>query len=181
MKIKNQKSPKRIFKYFDQLTIELGGTTGSLGTQAERSVFTSQKNSFKVAPVICYESVYGEYVTKYVQNGAQCIAIITNDGWWGNTAGYKQHLKYGALRAIENRRWIVRSANTGTSCFVSPLGEIEQATNWWEPTAISGNIELNEGLTFYSRFGDYLGRFAECGTILLLLYSWLIRFKIVKK
>jgi len=170
-----------IFKYFDQLTIELGGTTGSLGTQDERSVFTSPKNSFKVAPVICYESVYGEYVTKYVQNGAQCIAIITNDGWWGNTAGYKQHLKYGALRAIENRRWIVRSANTGTSCFVSPLGEIEQATNWWVPTAISGNIELNEGLTFYSCFGDYLGRFAECGTILLLLYSWLIRFKIVKK
>jgi len=170
-----------IFKYFDQLTIELGGTTGSLGTQAERSVFTSLKNAVKVAPVICYESVYGEYVTKYVQNGAQFIAIITNDGWWGNTAGYKQHLRYGALRAIENRRWIVRSANTGTSCIVSPLGAIEQATNWWEPTVITGNIELIDELTFYSRFGDYIGRVAECGSIFLVLYSLLIRFKIVKK
>lgn len=170
-----------IFKYLDKLTIALGGTTGALGTQTERSVFSSADKSIKVAPVICYESVYGEYVTKYVQNGAQFIAIITNDGWWGNTPGYKQHLKYASLRAIENRRWIVRSANTGTSCFINPLGDILQATEWWEPTSISGNIELNDEFTFYTRFGDYIGRIAMYTALLLIIYSLLIRFRLIKK
>jgi apolipoprotein N-acyltransferase len=170
-----------IFKYLDKYALEMGGTTGSLGTQTERTVFKSSDNSITVAPVICYESVYGEFVSQYIQNGAQFISIITNDGWWGDTPGYQQHLKYGRLRAIENRRWIVRSANTGTSCFISPLGEIQQATKWWESAVISGTIELNDEQTFYTRFGDYIGRIAMYTAFILIIYSWLIRFRIIKK
>ncbi len=170
-----------IFKYLGKLAIDLGGTTGSLGIQKERTVFASPDNKLKAAPVICYESVYGEYVSEYVTNGAQFIAIITNDGWWGDTPGYKQHLKYGTLRAIETRRYIARSANTGISCIITDKGEIQQATNWWVPAVISSQIKLNNELTFYTKYGDYIARAAMYLSLILILYSWLIRFKVVRK
>ncbi|OFY68588.1 MAG: apolipoprotein N-acyltransferase, partial [Bacteroidetes bacterium RIFOXYA12_FULL_33_9] len=97
------------------LALDLGGTVGSLGTQKERTVFKSLDDTVGVAPVICYESVYGEFVSDYVKNGADLIFIITNDGWWEDTPGYKHHLSYASLRAIETRRSIARSANTGIS------------------------------------------------------------------
>lgn len=170
-----------IFKYLDKFAMEMGGTTGSLGSQRERTVFTYPNTPAKVAPVICYESVYGEFVSEYIKKGANFITIITNDGWWGNSPGHIQHLKYGRLRAIENRRWIARSANTGISCFIDPYGEILQATDYWVPAVISGNIELNNDLTFYTRFGDYVGRFSMYIAFALIFYSWLIRFRIIKK
>lgn len=170
-----------IFKHLESIAIDLGGTTGGLGTQEERTVFVSMDHSMRTAPVVCYESVYGEYVSEYVKNGANFISIITNDGWWGDTPGYKQHLKYGRLRAIETRRWIARSANTGISCFISPEGEIQQATQWWTPAVISQEIGLNDKLTFYTRHGDYIARAALCITIAMLIYSLFIRFKVAKK
>jgi apolipoprotein N-acyltransferase len=170
-----------IFKYLGDAAIDLGGTAGSLGVQAERSVLVSPDQQSKAAPVICYESIYGEYVGDYINKGANFIAIITNDGWWGDTPGYKQHLKYGALRAIETRCWIARSANTGISCFISPAGEIQQATNWWVPAVIKGKIAMREKLTFYTRHGDYIARAAMYLSFMLIIYSWLIRFRIVKK
>ena len=169
-----------IFRYFEKFAISLGGTVGSLGTQDERTAFVSKEN-IKTAPVICYESIYGEYVGEYINNGAEFISIITNDGWWGDTPGYKQHLKFGALRAIETRRWIARSANTGISCFISPLGEIQQATEWWIPDVIKQKIEPNDKITFYTRFGDCIARAAMLISFLLIIYSWLIRFKVIKK
>jgi apolipoprotein N-acyltransferase len=170
-----------IFKHLESVAIDLGGTTGSLGKQEERTVFVSEDNSMRTAPVVCYESVYGEYVGEYVKNGANFISIITNDGWWGDTPGYKQHLKYGRLRAIETRRWIVRSANTGISCFISPLGEIEQPTDYWVPAVISQGIYLNDELTFYTRYGDYIARAAFCLSIALLLYALLLRIRKIRK
>ncbi len=170
-----------IFKYFENFAIDLGGTAGSLGSQSERTVFVSPDKTMKTAPVICYESIYGEFVGEYIRNGAQFISIITNDGWWGDTPGYKQHLKYGALRAIETRKWIARSANTGISCFITPKGELLQTTKWWEPAVIAQKIELNNNQTFYTKHGDYIARGALYSSLLLLIYSFLIRFKIIKK
>lgn len=173
-----------LFKPLEKFALDMGGTIGSLGTQTERTVFVSQDPMFatiRVAPVICYESLFGEFVSKYIQNGAQFIAIITNDGWWGDTPGYKQHLKYGRLRAIENRRWVVRSANTGTSCFINPLGEIQQATEWWTPRVISQQIQLSNEITFYTRNGDYFGRYALYISLILVIFSIMLRFKIIKK
>ncbi len=166
-----------IFNYFEKFALDLGGTTGSLGTQDNRSPLIALDPAIKIAPVICYESIYGEYVTEYINHGANFISIVTNDGWWGNTPGYQQHLKYGALRAIETRRWIARSANTGISCFINPLGEIIQPTKWWTPAVIAGNIELNEEITFYVRFGDYIGRIAICAAFLLILYAQRLKFR----
>ena len=83
----------------------------------KREVLISSNREIKIAPVICYESVYGEYVTDYIKKGANLIFILTNDAWWGDTQGYKQHASYARIRAIETRRSIARSANTGISCF----------------------------------------------------------------
>ncbi|MCA6364881.1 MAG: apolipoprotein N-acyltransferase [Bacteroidetes bacterium] len=143
-----------VFGILGELAINMGGTTGTLAKQKQRTVFESANG--KVAPVICYESIYGNYVAEYVRNGAEYIFIITNDGWWGNTPGYKQHLLYGRLRAIETRKAIARSANTGISCFIDPYGNIEQPQPWWTARAIKQRIASQPGQTFYVRFGDYI-------------------------
>ena len=103
--------------------IDLGGSVLSRATQKNREVFFTDQG-WKIAPLICYESVYGEYVTEYVRNGAQALAIITNDGWWSESQGYKQHLSYAKLRAVETRKNIIRSANTGSSAVINFRGEI---------------------------------------------------------
>ncbi len=170
-----------IFGYLGDALIDFGGTSGTLGSQEERGVFTSAHKPLKIAPVICYESVYGEYVGDYMRNGANFIAILTNDGWWGDTPGYIRHLKYAGLRAIETRSWVARSANTGISCFITPKGEILQPTKWWEPAVIKGKIGIATKVTFYTRYGDYIAKAAMYLAFLLVIYSWLIRFHVVKK
>ena len=100
------------------------------------------------------------------------IAIITNDGWWRNTAGYKQHFQYARLRAIEQRKSIVRSANTGISGLIHPDGEIVEQTNWDEEIAINIKVPLNDTVTFYNRHGDYIGRISSFVAVLLILISF---------
>jgi len=147
----------------------LGGSTGGYGKQDEPSVFYSQAG-IGAAPVICYESIWGEYVGKYVLKGAQFIAIITNDGWWENTSGKDQHLDYAKLRAIETRRWVCRSANTGISAFINQRGDIVNQTKWWVPTAIKQDINLNSNLTFYVKHGDYLAKIASVIASLIIIF-----------
>lgn len=146
-----------------------GGATGSYGKQDEPSVFYSQ-SGIGSAPVICYESIWGEYVAEYIKKDAQFIAIITNDGWWGNTSGKDQHLQYAKLRAIETRRWVARSANTGISAFINQRGDVVQQTKWWVQGAIKQDINLNGELSLYVRFGDYIARGGTIGAGLFALF-----------
>ena len=104
-----------------------------------------------------------------VRKGAKAMTIITNDAWWGNTPGYRQHLSYASLRAIETRRAIARCANTGISAIISPYGEILQPTPWWEQAVISGSIPLRDDITFFVSHGDITGRICTFLFILLLL------------
>ena len=165
----------KLFAPLEKFAIDLGGTFGSLGVEKESKVFTDRGKG--IAPVICYESIYGDYLTTYVKKGANMIFIITNDGWWDNTPGYKQHLSYARLRAIETRRSIARSANTGTSCFINQRGDISNATNWWQQDVISASINSNDKMTFYAENGDLLGRVSAAIAVLLLLWSWSIKIK----
>ena len=146
-----------------------GGATGSYGKQEEPSVFYSQ-SGIGLAPVICYESIWGEYVAEYIKKDAQFIAIITNDGWWGNTSGKDQHLQYAKLRAIETRRWVARSANTGISAFINQRGDVVHQTKWWVQGAIKQDINLNGELSLYVRLGDYIARGGIIGTGLFALF-----------
>lgn len=155
--------------FLGDIVIDIGGTSNSLGRQGEPINFVS-KDGVKVAPVICYESVFGSYVAEYVKKGAGLIFIITNDGWWKNTPGYKQHLSFARLRAIELRRSIARSANTGISCFINQRGDVLKATNWWKEDVIVGKLNVNDKNTFYARNGDYIARISSFIAVLLLLY-----------
>ncbi|HMT28067.1 MAG TPA: apolipoprotein N-acyltransferase [Bacteroidia bacterium] len=164
-----------IFKHLDKFAIDLGGISGSLGMQEIPSVFVDEKKNTKIAPVICYESIYGDYLTQYIEQGAELIFIITNDGLWSDTPGYRQHLKYATLRAIETRRSIARSANTGISCFINQRGDILQATSWWVPAALNASINKNTERTLYSYTGDILGTIALFGSAILIGFLFVKR------
>ena len=150
------------------LTIDLGGISGSLGKQEFREVFYGKAN---VAPIICYESIFGEYTSEYVRNGSDLFTIITNDGWWKDTPGYKQHLNYASLRAIECRRPIARSANTGISAFVDIKGNIHQPTKWDEAIVIKTILSTNSTITFYVRYGDFIGRLSAFVAVLFIFFA----------
>jgi apolipoprotein N-acyltransferase len=158
---------------------QFGGTVGGLGGQPYREAFWHRNGWTAVAPVICYESIYGDFCTGYAKAGAKALFIVTNDGWWGDTPGYMQHLKFASLRAIELRRPVIRSANTGSSCFIDSRGRITQATPYAKDAAIKGTIQLNDAMTVYTYLGDLLGRSAFNIAIGLLL-GMLIRLTFPK-
>jgi len=166
----------RYLPFIKDVVIDLGGAYGTLGQQKEATNFMSV-DGMQVAPVICFESVFGEYVTEYVKKGAELIFIITNDGWWKNSRGYKQHLLFSQLRAIETRRSIARAANTGTSCFINQRGDVLQATEWWKEAAIKGSINANDEITFYVANGDYIARMSLFISVLLVLFLFVKRFR----
>ena len=149
--------------------IDLGGSVSTLSVQKERKVFRNGKHA--VAPIICYESVYGSYVADYVNKGANFLAIITNDGWWNTSQGHKQHLSLARLRAIENRRSIARSANTGISAFINQKGDIEQSLAYGEKGSLKGEVVTSTKRTFYTTHGDYIYRVSMLTLVILLLTS----------
>jgi apolipoprotein N-acyltransferase len=132
-------------------------------------------SGIKVAPVICYESVYGAFVTEYIKEGAQFLAVMTNDAWWGNTPGHKQLLSYTRLRAIETRRPVARSANTGISAFINAFGEIEQTLDYETKGFLEGEVRPQNKLTYYVRAGDFIARLA------LGISGFLFLFAIARK
>lgn len=156
----------------------LGGVMGRCVGQEEVSLLHVKDTDGKTIPIgcaVCYESVYGEYYTDYVRKGARAMTIITNDAWWGSTPGYRQHLSYASLRAIETRRAIARCANTGISAIVSPSGKILKPTPWWEQASIKSSIPLRDDLTFFVIHGDIVGRI--CSFVFMLLFAALaVRF-----
>ena len=160
-------------RFIEKMAVDLGGTTGTLGIDPEPKVFG---DSIKFSDAICYESIFGDYVAWSVRKGAQLLFVSTNDGWWNNSPGHRQHAAYARLRAVENRRDIARSANTGISCFINQKGQVFQATQYGEPDCIRQELLANSKLTFYSRYGDILGRGCLFLGLLLLLFSLLYRF-----
>jgi len=156
---------------------EFGGTTGSYVGQNDRTVLKTYNNAYAVAPSVCYESVYGEFMAEYIRRGANIIAVITNDGWWGNTPGYRQHENYARLRAIETRRWVIRSANTGISCFIDPLGHVIDPQPWDKATAIKFSVPISEGLSFFVQHGDILSRCILLATLILVIWNIFIILK----
>ena len=163
--------------FLDSWFEEFGGTTGGYVRQKERTVLRTYNNTYAIAPAICYESIYGEFMTAYIRAGANLIAVITNDGWWGNTAGYKQHESYARLRAVETRRWVIRSANTGISCFIDPLGKVFDAQPWDKASAVKMNVPMDNRMTFFVLHGDLLSKIAVGATILLLVWNLVVIFK----
>ncbi|HPZ25278.1 MAG TPA: apolipoprotein N-acyltransferase [Kaistella sp.] len=155
--------------------LNLGGATVSLGIDEERKVFTNPFNKGKLAPIICYESIYGEFVTDYVKKGANFLAIMTNDSWWGVTQGHQQLMSYAKLRAIETRREIARSANSGISAHIDAKGDVLADTLYGDKTALFAEVKLYDKMTFYSRAGDLLSR------ISIFVLGFLVFYTLIKK
>ena len=147
-----------LFFFMKSVVDELGGTTAGFGSQPERTPMSSEKG--RIAPVICYESIYGEYFGGYVRQGAQAAFIMTNDGWWDRTPGHLQHLYYASLRSVETRKSIARAANVGRSAFINERGDRVLTAKYDEGVALKGTISLNDKVTFYVRWGDLIARIA---------------------
>lgn len=169
----------RYLKFLEKYALDLGGTIGTLGISHDRTVFTTPRENVRLGTAICYESVYGEFFSAFAKNGANLMLIITNDGWWGDSPGHRQHLQFATLRAIETRRCIARSANTGISCYVDQRGNIHQATPYWKPDVLKVTLNINNKTTFYTRYGDYFGRISAWISLLFIVstlsLSWFPR------
>ena len=161
--------------------LNLGGTIASLGIDKERKVFSNPYNKGKIAPIICYESIYGEFVTEYVKNGANFLGIMTNDSWWGVTQGHKQLMAYAKLRAIETRREIARSANSGITAHINAKGDVMADTLYGDQTALFAKVNLYDKMTFYTRAGDLLTRISIFVLGFLVFYTIIKQFQNRKK
>ncbi|MFI5450997.1 apolipoprotein N-acyltransferase [Pedobacter sp. UC225_61] len=162
----------KVFSFLAPVFEGLGGSASGWGWQEKPAVFYSQ-SGIGVAPIVCYESLWGNWIGESVKNGAQFIAVITNDGWWGNTSGKDQHLLYAKLRAIETRRWVVRSANTGISAFINQRGDVVKQSKWWTRAALKADINLNDSITTYVNSGDILAQlFSALAVVLALIIPY---------
>ncbi len=157
--------------------LNLGGTVYGRTPQENRSLFTSNLGD-KFASIICYESIYGSFVRKFSLNGAEFFTIISNDAWWGETEGHRQLLSYSKLRAIENRKSIARVANTGISGFIDSSGNIFSKLEYNTRGILKNNLPLNNYITFYVKYGDYISRISN---LMLLILISIVLSKIVKK
>jgi apolipoprotein N-acyltransferase len=157
--------------------INLGGSISTLSPQKEVSVFKHPDTPLIAAPIICYESIYGEFVGKYVNKRANFLAIVTNDSWWGNTEGHKQLLSYARLRAVEHRRAVARSANSGISAFINQKGEIISTLPYETQGALKGTILANDTKTIYSKYGDFVARIAAFVAVIFLIVGIFVKNK----
>jgi apolipoprotein N-acyltransferase len=166
--------------FLGKYSLELGGYTGTYSLRQERSHFLLPDASISILPIVCFESVFGLYSAQNLPREKGFITMITNDGWWKNTPGYRHHFNFSPVRAIETRRELVRVGNNGISAFIDARGSVMAQTPWWKKATLKGKIHLREGKTFYARHGDYLGRISLVSGILLLLWG-LIKNRILKK
>lgn len=164
---------QKYFAFLGEFVLHLGGTSGSLAAAAEPVLFQGE-GVVKIGTVICFESAFGEYSGKLVMKGANLLVVLTNDGWWRHSAGAWQHFGYSRLRAVETRRSIARCANTGISGFINQRGDVPDKSETNTCEALSASVHLNDKITFYATYGDFLGEISAFLSILIVLY-WLGR------
>lgn len=108
-----------------------------------------------IGVLVCFESIFPELARLEVKNGATVLVNITNDGWFGRTAAPYQHFEMSVLRAVENKTFVLRAANTGISAVIDPVGRIRKKTRLFEKAAIVDEIGLRHSRpTFYTAYGD---------------------------
>jgi apolipoprotein N-acyltransferase len=114
-----------------------------------------QAGDEKLGVFICYESIFPDEVRQFANHGAQVLVNISNDGWYGDSGAYAQHLKQARMRAIENSRWLLRSTNTGVTAAIDPFGRLAQSLPRKVRTALAASYSLSNSTTFYTRHGDW--------------------------
>ncbi|CAH2559859.1 apolipoprotein N-acyltransferase [Cardinium endosymbiont of Oedothorax gibbosus] len=168
--------PEKALVWLKQRFADIGDIDPCLGKGNGAKVFEIN-HYIKVAPIICYELLYGAFVGSSVQKGANLFAVVTNDGWWGDTPVYHQFFQYSRLLAIAHRKSVMRAANTGISGFINQRGEVIASTNRLEAAAMRAVVCANNQITFYSLYGDYIGRIASWACLLLLCRVYMVRLR----
>ena len=156
----------------DLIKWQVGISSWNTGSGAK--VFEYGKN--KIGGVICIESIYPDFVAEFVQKGAGLITVVTNDSWYGYSSGPFQHKEISRLRAIENRKYVVRAANGGVSCIIDPNGNILSETKLFKRDILVGDITFNYNKTFYTNYPLIIPNFVTGISIAIFILFLLKRF-----
>lgn len=154
---------KRIFAFAGGLTKEVGDFTPG------DSRAPLEADGTKLGVFICYESIFPDEIRQFAANGAQVLVNISNDGWYGDSGAYAQHLKQARMRAVENARWLLRDTNTGVTSFIDPLGRIVATAPRKIRTAVTAHYAVSNGTTFYTRHGDWFAYLCAIISVVALL------------
>ena len=155
--------------FLEGFSLELGGYNGTYSNRQARTGFVSRGGSTNILPIVCFESVFGPYCAGHLTEKKGFMCMITNDGWWKNTPGYRFHFNFSPVRAIECRRDLVRVANNGISAIIDSRGMVTAQTPWWKKTTLKGEVHLRRGRTFFARHGDCLGMISLALGIVLII------------
>jgi apolipoprotein N-acyltransferase len=162
----------------DLLRWNVGISSWNVGN--DTVVFNTELESIaqeiKPAGVICIESIYPDFVAQFVDKGANLLTVVTNDSWYGNSSGPYQHKEISVLRAVENRRFLVRSANGGISCIIDPLGNTLIETEMFTKGAFVGEVNLIEEKTFYTRNPLIVPYLSLAFSLWVLAFYWVRKF-----
>jgi len=154
---------KKLLFFAKKLTAPVGNFAAGENSEP---LFT---DGFQIAPLICYEDLFPEIARAFIKKGANFIVTITNDAWYGRSSASLQHLAISVFRAVENRRFLVKAANTGISAVVDPVGRIISKSGLFEEGMIVSNIKLGTGSSLYTRYGDWFAY--GCGLIAVFLLA----------
>ncbi|MCX7737581.1 MAG: apolipoprotein N-acyltransferase [Candidatus Kapabacteria bacterium] len=156
----------------------VGISSWSIGTEQKNLIIENPEQNFKIAPIICIESVYPEFVSNFSKLGADILCVITNDGWYDYTFGPEQHYQIAVARAIENRKFLVRCANTGISGVIQPTGFSLIKAPQYSRMAFASEVPIIKGSTFYAQYGDWLplsSLFILIGVIILVIIKSFVK------
>jgi len=156
---------------------KLTGKVSRFTPGTERKVFTL--NGHRYGVFICYESVFANEVREFANNGAQVLVNISDDGWYGDTSAPWQHLHMERMRAIENRRWILRDTNTGITSVIDPYGRVRQSIPRHQLDALPAQFAFRSDITFYTAHGDVFGW--VCAILGLGIVVWALRASLILK
>jgi len=155
------------------LTKYLSGIVGNFHSGTRHVVGTLPGGTFGV--FICYEAIFPDHVRQFVRNGATLLINVSNDGWFGRSAAGAQHLAQARVRAVENRRWLLRDTNNGFTAAIDPYGRIVASM----PTDVRGELDapyaFRSDLTLYTRWGDWIAWLSVLLSALCVAAAWLAR------
>ena len=162
---------RRFFPFINKMVVGIG----DFYPGEVRTLFTLPEGLFSV--LICYEIIFPDLTRKFVKDGAQFLVNITNDAWFGNTSAPHQHLSMAMVRAIENRRFIARAANTGISAIIDATGNLQSSSKLFTEQLLTGTIRPLSVQTFYTQFGDVFAYLSILFSFFLITFALKKRFK----
>lgn len=162
---------RKIFSFIDTMTHAIGDI--SPGTEH----FLHEFAGFKFGSPICYEIIFPDLIRRFVKRGATFLTTITNDGWYGTSSAPYQHFAMATMRAVENRRFLLRAATTGISGVIDPYGRILTKSRMETQTFLTGQITPQSSMTLYTKIGDVFSFICLTLSALFLILALAVRKK----